>query len=123
MATRRQVAEWHAHWCRDGFLPPFERPHHEGDGLATKTVEYWSGGIQIAGVLGCNLQRAVVLDPDDFGKHLLYHSANNKQKVKNVQYRFSSRSIQEFWGQLNTIRKNAQRAMELELNNKQTSED
>ena len=115
MATRRQIYSWHRRWCRGGFLPPFNKPHHENDGLDTKTVEYWSGGIQIAGVLGCNLQRVVMLEAEQFSRHLLYHSSNNKQKVKNVQYRFSSRNIKEFWGQLNTIRKNAETAMELEL--------
>jgi hypothetical protein len=117
MATRRQVLEWHRRWCRGGFLPPFDKPQYVSDGLESKTVEFWSGGIQLAGVLGCNLQRIVLLDPADdaFSKHLLYHSSNNKQKVKNVQYRFSSRSVQQFWGQLNTIRKNAERARDKEL--------
>ena len=116
MATRRQIVDWNSRWCRGGFLPPFQKPHHVGDGLDIKTVEYWSGGLQIAGVLGCNLQRVVMLDPTDgFSSHLIYHSSNNKQKVRNVQYRFSSRNVQEFWGQLNTIRKNAERARDREL--------
>jgi hypothetical protein len=45
-----------------------------------------------------------------FERQLLYHSSNNKQRQPNVQHRFSSRNIQEFWGQLNTVRKNAERA-------------
>jgi hypothetical protein len=115
MATRRQIVDWHRRWCRGGFLPPFQKPHHVNDGLDTKSVEYWSGGIQIAGVLGCNLQRVVMLEAGEFSKHLLYHASNNKQKVKNVQYRFSSRNIQEFWGQLNMIRKNAEKTMKKEM--------
>ncbi|GKY95662.1 hypothetical protein MPSEU_000527200 [Mayamaea pseudoterrestris] len=115
MATRRQIVDWHRRWCRGGFLPPFTKPHHTNDGLNSKTVEYWSGGIQIAGVLGCNLQRVVMLEVDAFSKHLLYHSSNNKQKVENVQYRFSSRNVQEVWGLLNTIRKKADKARQAEV--------
>jgi hypothetical protein len=46
-----------------------------------------------------------------FERQLLYHSSNNKQRQDNVQHRFSSRNIQEFWGQLNTVRKNAEKAI------------
>jgi hypothetical protein len=107
MASRRQLVDWHVRWCRGGFLPPYDPPWFAQDGLEGRTVEYWSGGIQIAGILACNLQRIMSLDPLEFSKQLLYHSSNNKQKSRNIQYKFSSRTVQEFWGQLNTIRKNA----------------
>jgi hypothetical protein len=110
MATRRQIVDWNYRWCRGGFLPPFRSPEIPLDGLERQTVEYWSGGIQISGIFGCNLQRVVSLDPDGFSRHLLYHTANNKQKQRNIRYRFSSRTIQEFWGQLNKVRKNAEKA-------------
>ena len=109
MGTRRQVLEWHAEQCRDGFLPPFY--HSQLDGLGPESVEWWSGGQQLAGARDCNLVRVIPLEPRQFARHLLYHTSNNKQRSGNVQHRFSSRTIQEFWGQLNTVRKNAEQAM------------
>ena len=79
-----------------------------------RSVEYWSGGIQLSGIHACNMQRIMTLDPDGFAKQLLYHTSNNKQRSPNVAGKFSGRNIQEFWGQLNTIRKNAEQAMQLE---------
>lgn len=76
-----------------------------------RSVEYWSGGIQLIGIQACNMQRIVTLDPDGFSRHLLYHTSNNKQRAENVQQRFTGRNINEFWGQLNTIRKNAEKEM------------
>jgi hypothetical protein len=114
MATRRQIWEWHSRWCLGGFLPPFDPRSFDFDGLDTRSVEYWSGGIQLFGFKSCNLQRIIPLEPAGFSKQLLYHSSNNKQRQKNVQHRFSSRSINQFWGQLNTVRKNAENKMKLE---------
>ena len=114
MATRRQLLEWHSHWCVGGFLPPFDKPMFTYDGLDLRSVEYWSGGIQIVSAKACNLQRIVLMDPDDFSKHLLYHSSNNKQRTRAVKRRFS-RTIDEFWGQLNMVRKNAEARMQLEM--------
>lgn len=108
MATANQLFTWHKRWCRGGFLPPYNPPYYEYDGLDTRTVEYWSGGIHIAGAFGCNMQRIILLDPESFSMQLLYHSSNNKQRQRNIQYRFSPRNIQEFWGQLNAIRKKAE---------------
>jgi hypothetical protein len=65
----------------------------------------------------CNLQRVTTLDSDGFSKHLLYHTSNNKQRSPAVKHRFSGRSINEFWGQLNTVRKNAEAKMLKELEN------
>lgn len=98
-----------------GFSRPYDPPVYEYDGLDSRSVEYWSGGIQLSGVNACNLQRIVTLDPEGFSRHLLYHASNNKQHQKTVRYRFSGRSINEFWGQLNTIRKNAEETMKKEL--------
>jgi hypothetical protein len=92
-------------------LPPYDLPHYKFDGLDQRTVEYWSGGLQIAGVNACNLQRIIPLDPDGLSRHLLYHAANNKQRVRTVRPRFSSRSINQFWGQQNTVKKNAEMRM------------
>jgi hypothetical protein len=117
MATRRQIWEWHRQWCRGGFLPPYDHPVFAMDGLRSQTVEYWSGGIQLVGVKACNLQRIIALQPDVFGKHLLYHTSNNKQKQKYVKHRFAATHIQDFWGQLNTVKRNAERVRQRELLN------
>lgn len=61
---------------------------------------------------GCNLQRIVSLDADGFSRHLLYHTSNNKQKSKRVRRQFNGHTVNEFWGQLNTIRKHAIREMQ-----------
>jgi hypothetical protein len=48
--------------------------------LALNLPEWWSGGLHLVTKRhACNLQRIVSLDPDQFGLHLLYHTANNKQ--------------------------------------------
>jgi hypothetical protein len=117
MATRRQIVEWHANRCVGGFLPPYPVRGKSADGLGSESVEFWSGGLQIAGMMACNLQRIITLEPGGFSRQLLYHTSNNKQRQQNVRHRFSSRSINQFWGQLNTIRKNAEKAMKEELEN------
>ena len=94
---------------------PYDLPNYRLDGLDGRTVEYWSGGIQLVGINACNLQRIIALRPEYFSKHLLYHTSNNKQKSNTVQYRFSQRPINEFWGQINTVRKHAERTMKQEL--------
>lgn len=113
MGTRRQIRDWHAQWCRGGYLPPFDQPGFLSDGLEG-TVEYWSGGGQLVGLKSCNLQRIITLDPGGFSRQLLYHTSNNKQRATNVRHRYSSRTVDEFWGQLNTIRKNAEANMKQE---------
>jgi len=92
-------------------IRPYDLPKYPFDGLDLRSVEYWSGGIQLSGIKACNMQRIVTMDPDGFSRHLLYHTSNNKQRQRTVQHKFSGRSINEFWGQLNTIRKNAELAM------------
>jgi hypothetical protein len=117
MATRRQIVEWHADRCIGGFLPPYTFRGQSVDGLGRESVEFWSGGLQIAGMGTCNLQRIITMEPGGFSRQLLYHTSNNKQRQQNVRHKFSSRSINQFWGQLNTIRKNAEKAMKEEMEN------
>ena len=81
MATRQQIWRWHNEICPSGFLPPFDAPDFNLDGLDLRNVEYWSGGMHIFTARhACNLQRIVLLDPESFSKHLIYHTANNKQR-------------------------------------------
>lgn len=108
MATRRQILEWHIEQCFGGFLPPYNSPQFQQDGISTATVEFWSGGIELVGIKACNLQRIIPLNPKAFSRALLYHTSNNKQRQKYVQHRFAGTNIQELWGQLNTIRHNAE---------------
>lgn len=114
MATRRQLHEWHSRWCLGGFLPPYDPPKFHFDGLDSRSVEYWSGGIQIVGVKACNLQRIIPLQPQIFARHLQYHASNNKQRQRTVQARSAFTKIQDLWGQLNTVRKNAEQAIRKE---------
>jgi len=71
-------------------------------------VEFWSGGLQIVGLRGCNMQRFVRLDADSFGKSLLYHYSNNKHLSPKVSKWFSQNNINFLLGQLLTVKKNAQ---------------
>jgi len=48
-------------------------------GLRPQNVEFWSGGYQLFG--RCYLQRILSLDPQQFSKQLILHSANNKQRT------------------------------------------
>jgi hypothetical protein len=110
MATRQQILEWHSDICMGSFLPPFDDPHYRFDGLDMRNVEYWSGGLNLFTYRhACNLQRIVSLEPDGFSRHLIYHSANNKQTQLNQQgqvERFVK--INNLLGQLNTVRKRAE---------------
>ena len=71
------------------------------DGLGLHSVEYWSGGQQLFGPLGCNLRRIIALEPQPFSRHLVNHTIlpTTKQRQPSVPHRFSSRNILEFWGQ------------------------
>lgn len=61
-------------------------------------------------VNGCNLQRIVSLKRKAFARHILYHATNNKQEqLQNVRERFTH--LDELYGMLTSVRKNAQRAM------------
>jgi hypothetical protein len=74
MASRREILEYDV-MCQGGFFPPFEG--HEMDGLFQHNVEYWSGGLQLW-CRSCNIARFV--DLQQFDRHLLYHTSNNKQR-------------------------------------------
>lgn len=113
MATRQQIWTWHTEICLGGFLPPYASPHYRFDGLDLRDVEWWSGGLQLATKRhACNMQRIISLkSPEDFSKHLIYHSANNKQKQLGLG-RFTT--AQDLLGQLNTVRKHAEAAMQKE---------
>jgi hypothetical protein len=62
------------------------------------------------------------LDPDQFSRHLIYHSANNKQKQLNRQ-RKSHRFVKVDYllGQLNTVLKHAKATKEEEIRATQNS--
>jgi len=106
MGTRQQIWEWHTEICYGGFLPPFDSPHYNHDGLDPRNVEWWSGGMGLfTSRHACNLQRIISLELDRFPKHLIYHSANNKQRQLQYQAdRFVK--IDDLYGQLLTTQKN-----------------
>jgi hypothetical protein len=106
MATRQQVWEWHTQICLGGFLPPYESPHFNFDGLDPRNVEWWSGAMGLSTSRhGCNMQRILSLDVDKFPKHLIYHSANNKQRqLHGKMNRFVK--IDNLYGQLLTTQLN-----------------
>jgi len=105
MATQRQIWNWHANICPGGFMPPCEAPHFRFDGLDLRDVEWWSGGMNLVTKRhACNMHRVVSLKPEHFDKHLIYHTANNKQNQLGL-HRFTKAN--DLWGQLNTVRKNA----------------
>ncbi|CAJ1949626.1 unnamed protein product [Cylindrotheca closterium] len=112
MATRQQLWEWHTDFCQGGFLPPFESPHYNLDGLDMRNVEYWSGGLNIFTLEhGCNLQRIISLDPDRFAAQLLYHTSNNKQRHLTGAKQIKFTNVNDFLGQLHTVRNNAKAEM------------
>jgi hypothetical protein len=113
MATREQIWEWHTEICPGGFLPPYAAPHYHYDGLDMRNVEWYSGGMQLSTVRhACNMQRIVVLDPNDFSKSLLYHTANNKQRQLSWKKEKMFTKADTLLGQLNTIRKEAEKAIQ-----------
>lgn len=82
------------------------------DGLDPRNVEFWSGGLNLFTARhACNMQRLVSLDPDNFARHLIYHSANNKQRQL-FGRKQSFVKINDLYGQLLTVSKDAQDAME-----------
>jgi len=111
MGTRQQIWEWHTEICLGGFLPPFDSPHYNFDGLDPRNVEYWSGGLNLFTARhACNMQRLVSLDPDNFARHLIYHSANNKQRQLHGKKQ-SFVKVNDLFGQLLTITKDAEDKM------------
>jgi hypothetical protein len=108
MASPREILELHSHLCLGGFLPPFSHKDFPRDGLQGHNVEFWSGGLQLW-CAKCNMQRIVLLDPLYFSNHLIYHTANNKQRM--IDQRRLVR-VTDLLGQLYTIQ---QQAASLEL--------
>ena len=108
MATQSQILRFQD-LCQGNFLPPYDAPIYHSDGQESMNVEFWSGGYQLfTGVKGgCNLQRVVSLHPDHFGRHFIYHAANNKQRQLPAQRMLRADHL---WGQLNSVRKAAERA-------------
>ena len=108
MLSRDQIFRMQNDLCRGSFLPPFDTPFI-ADGQASMNVEFWSGSYQIftGAKSGCNMQRILSLHPDHFSKHLIYHVANNKQRQLSSERMLRADHL---FGQLNTVRKMAQRA-------------
>lgn len=110
MATRDQLWRWHTEICPGGFLPPYEAPHYRFDGLDMRNVEWYSGGMQLSTVRhACNMQRIILLDPEGFSKSLIYHTANNKQRQLASKRESSFVKANALLGQLNTIKKRAEK--------------
>eukprot|EP00547_Thalassionema_nitzschioides_P001205 CAMPEP_0194213304 /NCGR_PEP_ID=MMETSP0156-20130528/13757_1 /TAXON_ID=33649 /ORGANISM="Thalassionema nitzschioides, Strain L26-B" /LENGTH=542 /DNA_ID=CAMNT_0038941297 /DNA_START=82 /DNA_END=1706 /DNA_ORIENTATION=+ len=112
MASRHEIWEWHDSICPGGFLPPFDVPHFNRDGLDLRNVEYWSGGLHLfTRQNACNLQRIVAIDPERFSKHLIYHSSNNKQRQRTAQREERFVKANTLLGQLNSVTKKALRVL------------
>ena len=99
MATPEQILAWHRSHCKGQLLPPYD----DRDGLKNN-VEYWSGGLSLVGMNTCQLQRIISLKPEDFSKHLIYHTSNNKQKSKNLAFT----NVQDFWDELYSVQLEAE---------------
>ena len=113
MATREQLIDINENHCSSGFLPPYENPTFVYDGLERHIVEFWSGGFQLftGKSVACNMQRVISLHPDHFSYHLIYHTSNNKQKGEFPVKPERVVKVNNFYGQVNSVVKAAQRAM------------
>ena len=87
MGTRREILEFNE-MCHGSFLPPFDA--YPQDGLWRNNVEYWSGGIQLWSAT-CNIARFV--DLQQFDRHLVYHTSNNKHRGRIMTTRIVSASV------------------------------
>ena len=106
MGTRQQIWEWHTEVCLGGFLPPYESPHYNFDGLDPRNVEWWSGAMQLFSERhACNMLRILSLNATRFAHHIAYHSANNKQRQLAGQKRRFVK-IDDLYGQLLTVQQN-----------------
>ena len=76
MASAREIIQLDQTLCKGGFVPPLQKNIYPDDGFDGNNVEFWSGGIQMWSKK-CSIQRFIPLD--EFDRHLLYHSSNNKQ--------------------------------------------
>ena len=110
MASRQQIWNWHMNVCQGGFLPPYDSPHYNMDGKDLRNVEYWSGGLHLfTRRNACNMQRIITMDPEGFSKHLIYHTANNKQRQLFPKREKCFNKATTLLGQLNSVRKTAER--------------
>jgi hypothetical protein len=109
MATKEQLIRMNNKLCLANFLPPFDNVGQGNDGLDPHNVEFWSGSYQFfTGASNhCNMQRIISVHPDHFSKHLLYHTANNKQKQL-ANYRMVRAN--HLFGQVNALKKMAERS-------------
>ena len=112
MASRAQIWRWHTEICPGGFLPPYDEPHYKFDGEDLRNVEYWSGGLHLVTRLNaCNLQRIIPIDPEGFSRHLIYHTANNKQRQLQGKREMCFNRANTLLGQLNAVRKAAEQSL------------
>jgi hypothetical protein len=113
MSTTRKIWEYQTKFCKglSSFLPPLDPPRFEEDGMSytIDNVEYWSGGMQLYSQT-CEIQRIVSVD--NFSNHLLYHTANNKQKEISKGRLVRATTL---LGQLYTVQQTANRHMLHEL--------
>jgi len=86
IATRQEAADLVLRRC-PAFLPPFDSLRQ--DGLWLHGTEYWSGSLQLW--VDCRVER--LLDIYNFSRHLIYHTTNNKQKVKTGGSRVSANTL------------------------------
>jgi hypothetical protein len=109
MATQEQLIRMNNKLCLAEFLPPFDKIAGDNDGLDPHNVEFWSGSYQYYTGAGnhCNMQRIISMNPDHFSKHLLYHTANNKQKQLAQRRMLRANDL---FGQLNKVRKMAEQS-------------
>jgi hypothetical protein len=113
MTSQQEVLQLQTTLCRSSFLPPFDLPRYQEDGMGitTDSVEYWSGGLQLYGQ-SCELQRVISLDPKNFSNHLIYHTANNKQKeIPGKRLVLATTLL----GQLHSVKETAEQDMMHEL--------
>ena len=107
MATRKQIKSFER-LCQFEFLPPFTKFHKER--MLWISQEFWLGGLQLWGKRkgACNFQRILLLEPDMFSKHLIYHTSNNKQSTIDRERLVKANNL---LGQLNSVKKAAMASM------------
>lgn len=116
MATKEQIIRMNNKLCKENILPFFSTMENAGslyhDDLGPHSSDFWSGSNQFytGGERHCNMQRIISMNPDHFSKHLLYHTANDKQKQMP-----KSRMVRanDLFGQLNHVKKIAEHEIEL----------
>ena len=117
MATSNEILDYNYKLCKgtSSFIPPFDGYHVAEDGYThvTDSVEFWSGSLQLYGQQ-CSIQRLVAIDTDNFSKHLIYHTANNKQ-IELPNTRFTK--VKTLYEQLQRVVKQAKKYKRTKLRN------